>query len=94
MVIGSKRSRAHSQRISRGAVPLGQHSHSPDQVMPLPAAPVATTTAGVSGRLPSPAPTARGCACRLSPAALVDPTTNRAYCAGCWIVVMVQHQLD
>jgi hypothetical protein len=91
-IVGSHHNREHNQRRRKGAVPLGQHSHSPAQVMPLPSP--ATTPATVHRTLPRSAPSARGCAICLAPAALIEPTTQRAYCTDHWISWVVQRQLD
>lgn len=74
-------------RIAKSAVPLGQHSHHPDQVMPLPERVASATTAALAA--PS-----RRCARCPEHAALVEPVTGRAYCAAHWITCVVQNQLD
>lgn len=84
-----KRAGKSTTRISKSAVPIGQHSHHPDQVMPLPERASASPT-------PTAAPSAQGrrCASRREEAALVQPATGRAYCAACWVTCVIQNQLD
>lgn len=97
MVVRSNQSHAHHQHIRRGAVPLGQHSHHPDQVLPLPIAPSGAPIAEVAHvfpDMPTPAPRALGCVCCPAMAALVDPVTGHGYCAAHWISGVVQRQLD
>lgn len=99
------RGHAHRSRIAKGAVPLGQHAHKPDDVWPLTFAEPAMVGAeppprrmaperdGVYPDLPAPAARALGCVRCPATAALVDPATGRAYCAAHWIEGVVQRQM-
>jgi hypothetical protein len=99
MVIGSNQSRRHHQHVRGGAIPLGQHQRRPDQVMPLPPAPVSVPDVVPPPRftypdLPRPATPARGC-CRCDASAiLVDPATTRGFCSSCWMQTIIQRTMD
>lgn len=75
--------------IKKSAVPLGQHSHHPDQVMPL-----ARVADDAPVALPRPAPRAVRCCRCPERAALVDPANARAYCADHWISHVVLGQVE
>jgi len=95
--------------IKKGAVPLGQHSHSPEAVLgtkPRPVRivpgvihqpPLPRTPApptGVYAGLPAPAPREAGCCSCARTAALVDPATGRGFCSDCWLRVVVMGQIE
>jgi hypothetical protein len=82
-----KRNQRFRHNIRRGAVPLGQHSHSPDRVLgPVPPATVAATAPS----LPLPARDGQTCGVCGAPATLRPPgpqTWRDAYCSVCWLGV-------
>lgn len=70
--------------ILRGAVPVGQHSHHPDQVLPI------ARVAHTFPDLPTPARRGQRCCQCGGEAALCPPGSQLfydAYCAVCWLSI-------
>lgn len=106
MIVNNRHS--HRTTVRKGAVPLGQHNHSPETVLGTAPLPVRVSSlpgppvdmprvhppTGVYSNLPAPAPREAGCSCCERTAALVDPATGKGYCSGCWVTCVIHNQLD